>query len=131
MKVFNYDNQGYFIGISELNESDKCQITGDWLIPAQATDNPNLSPEMRAAADNLSKVKGMQEGFTPIQDAHVLNETSRLMSNQDRGWKTLTADAFKEAAAPDITKIQKLPGYLLNRITGGAAIVTGKPYELS
>lgn len=26
-----------------------------------AYDNPNLSPEMRAAADNLSKVKGMQE----------------------------------------------------------------------
>lgn len=86
-----------------------------------AYDNPNLSPEMRAAADKLTKIKGMQDGFTPIQDAHVLNETSRLMSNQDRGWRTLTADAFKEAPAPDITKLQKIPGYLLNRVTGGAA----------
>ena len=37
MKVYNYDNQGYLIGTSELDDSDKCQITGDWLIPAMAT----------------------------------------------------------------------------------------------
>ena len=42
MKVFNYDEQGYFIGVSELDDSDKCQITGDWLIPAQATDKEPL-----------------------------------------------------------------------------------------
>ena len=38
MKVFNYDNQGYLIGTSELDETDKCQMTGAWLIPAQATE---------------------------------------------------------------------------------------------
>ena len=42
MKVYNYDNQGYLIGVSELDNSDKCQITGDWLIPAQATDKEPL-----------------------------------------------------------------------------------------
>ena len=45
MKVFNYDEQGYFIGVSELDYSDRCQITGDWLIPAQATDEEPLEAE--------------------------------------------------------------------------------------
>ena len=42
MKVYNYDEQGYFLGVSELDNSDKCQITGVWLIPAQATDKVPL-----------------------------------------------------------------------------------------
>ena len=42
MKVYNYNPEGYLIGVSELDESDKCQITGDWLIPAQATDKEPL-----------------------------------------------------------------------------------------
>lgn len=42
MKIFNYNENGYLIGISELDNSDKCQITGDWLIPAQATDKEPL-----------------------------------------------------------------------------------------
>ena len=42
MKVYNYNSEGYLIGVSELDESDKCQITGDWLIPAQATDKEPL-----------------------------------------------------------------------------------------
>ena len=43
MKVYNYNSEGYLIGISELDESDKCQITGDWLVPAQATDKEPLT----------------------------------------------------------------------------------------
>ena len=43
MKVYNYDSEGYLIGVSELDDSDKCQITGDWLIPAQATDKEPLA----------------------------------------------------------------------------------------
>ena len=42
MKIFNYNENGYFIGVSELDDSDKCQITGDWLIPAQATNKETL-----------------------------------------------------------------------------------------
>ena len=42
MKVFNFDNQGYLIGESILDESDKCQITGDWLIPGMATEKEPL-----------------------------------------------------------------------------------------
>ena len=42
MKVYNYDSEGYLIGISELNESDKCQITGAWLIPGMATEKESL-----------------------------------------------------------------------------------------
>ena len=41
MKVYNYDTEGYLIGVSELDDSDKCQITGNWLMPAMTTDkNP-------------------------------------------------------------------------------------------
>ena len=42
MKVYNYNLEGYLLGVSELDDSDKCQITGDWLIPAQATDKEPL-----------------------------------------------------------------------------------------
>ena len=42
MKVYNYNSEGYLIGESILDDSDKCQITGDWLIPAQATDKEPL-----------------------------------------------------------------------------------------
>jgi hypothetical protein len=42
LKVYNYDNEGYLIGTSELDDSDKCQITGDWLIPAMATEKEPL-----------------------------------------------------------------------------------------
>ena len=43
MKIYNYDNEGYLIGVSELDDSDKCQITGDWLVPAQATEKEPLA----------------------------------------------------------------------------------------
>ena len=45
MKVYNYNPEGYLIGVSELEDSDKCQITGDWLIPAMATDKEPLEPK--------------------------------------------------------------------------------------
>ena len=45
MKVYNYNPEGYLIGVSELDDSDKCQITGDWLIPAMATDKEPLEPK--------------------------------------------------------------------------------------
>ena len=45
MKVYNYNNQGYLIGVSELDDSDKCQITGDWLIPGMSTEKEPLEPK--------------------------------------------------------------------------------------
>ena len=42
MKVYNYNPEGYLIGVSELDNSDKCQITGDWIIPAMATEKETL-----------------------------------------------------------------------------------------
>lgn len=62
----------------------------------------NVSPEMKSAIGDLKKLKGMPEGFNPIQDAHALNETAKLMSNQDRGWTTLTSKGFDEASAPEL-----------------------------
>lgn len=38
MIVSTYDKNGYFISKIELNEGDKCPMTGNWLIPAGATD---------------------------------------------------------------------------------------------
>ena len=43
MKVYNYNSEGYLLEASELDNSDKCQITGDWLIPAQATEKEPLA----------------------------------------------------------------------------------------
>lgn len=82
----------------------------------------DISPEMQQAVQNLKKIKGLPEGFNPIQDAHVLNETSRLMSNQDRNWTTLSARGFDEAAAPSLTKNPLgAAKYALSRFTAGRA----------
>lgn len=46
MKVFNYNKEGYFIGTYDLDNSDKCPITGNWLIPGMATEKePPLEKE--------------------------------------------------------------------------------------
>lgn len=62
----------------------------------------NVSPEMKKAIDGLKKLKGMPEGFNPIQDAYTLNNVARFMSNQDRGWTSLTDDGFRETSSPSL-----------------------------
>lgn len=42
MNVYHYDFNGYYTHTSELDNSDKCQITWDWLIPGQATEKKPL-----------------------------------------------------------------------------------------
>ena len=62
----------------------------------------NVSPEMKKAIGRLKKLKGMPEGFNPIQDAYTLNNTAKFMSNQDRGWTSLTDDGFRETSSPSL-----------------------------
>ena len=45
MKVYNYDDDGRLIGEYMLDDSDKCPITGGWLIPGRATDKIPLDPK--------------------------------------------------------------------------------------
>ena len=82
MKVFNYNEQGYFIGISELDESDKCQITGDWLIPAMATEKEPLSSkegfEIKFIENEWQYIKLLTneekkiQGFIPLEEGEVI-----------------------------------------------------------
>lgn len=62
----------------------------------------NVSPEMKKAIGGLKKLKGMPEGFNPIQDAYTLNNTAKFMRNQDRGWTSLTDDGFRETSSPSL-----------------------------
>ena len=84
MKIFNYNENGYFIGVSELDESDKCQITGDWLIPAQATEKEPLVEKEgfkvkfnsidweyeKILTDEEKKVKG----DLPLEEGEIIKE---------------------------------------------------------
>ena len=84
MKVFNYNSKGYLIGVSELDDSDKCQITGDWLIPAQATDKEPLQAKegfevkfidnewqyIKLLTDEEKKIQGL----IPIEDGEKIVE---------------------------------------------------------
>ena len=38
MNVYHYDFNGYYTHASELDDSDKCQITGEFIIPGMATE---------------------------------------------------------------------------------------------
>ena len=42
MNVYHYDFNGYYTHTSDLDNSDKCQITGDWLIPGNSTEKEPL-----------------------------------------------------------------------------------------
>jgi hypothetical protein len=104
LKVFNYDERGYLIGVSELDDSDKCQITGDWLIPAQATDKEPLEDKegfevkfidnewqyIKLLTDEEKKIAGtlpLEEGEI-IQDDQLikLEKPSDLYSWNGKEW---------------------------------------------
>ncbi|QEM42596.1 hypothetical protein [Shigella phage SGF2] len=82
----------------------------------------NVSPEMKQAIGGLKKLKGMPEGFNPIQDAYTLNNTAKFMSNQDRGWTSLTDDGFREASSPSLVmNTLGAAKYALNRFSSQRA----------
>jgi hypothetical protein len=37
MFVYHYNTEGLYLGFSELNDSDKSLVTGEYLVPAWAT----------------------------------------------------------------------------------------------
>ena len=92
MKVYNYNSEGYLIGISELDNSDKCQITGDWLIPAQTTEKEPLAEKegfevkfngsdweyIKLLTDEEKKIKGLlplEEGEKIVDGTLVKKES--------------------------------------------------------
>lgn len=82
----------------------------------------NVSPEMKRAISGLKKLKGMPEGFNPIQDAYTLNNMAKFMSNQDRGWTSLTDDGFREASSPSLVmNTLGAAKYALNRFSSQRA----------
>ncbi|QIN95700.1 hypothetical protein PQC56_gp032 [Escherichia phage MN03] len=82
----------------------------------------NVSPEMKKAIGGLKKLKGMPEGFNPIQDAYTLNNTAKFMSNQDRGWTSLTDDGFRETSSPSLVmNTLGAAKYALNRFSSQRA----------
>src|SRR5699024_61193 len=55
-------------------------------------------------------------------DAFTLNNTAKLMSNQDRGWTTLTDDGFREASSPSfVMNTLGAAKYALNRFSSERA----------
>ena len=82
----------------------------------------NVSPEMKKAIGGLKKLKGMPEGFNPIQDAYTLNNTAKFMSNQDRGWTSLSDDGFRETSSPSLVmNTLGAAKYALNRFSSQRA----------
>jgi len=84
LKVFNYNEYGYFIGVSELDDSDKCQITGDWLIPAMATEKEPLEAkegfEVKFLENDWQYIKLLTDeekkiqGLIPLEDGEKIVE---------------------------------------------------------
>ena len=121
MKVFNYNEQGYFLGVSELDNSDKCQITGDWLIPAQATDKEPLEAKegfevkfidnewqyIKLLTDEEKKINGelpLEEG-EKIVDGSIVTITS---PGEYRAWNysTLEWELDEEAEAEALAQAE-------------------------
>ena len=83
MKVFNYDNQGYLIGTSELDETDKCQITGVFLIPAMATEKEPLEAkegyEVKFLENEWKYIKLLTDEEKKIQGLLSLEEGEKII----------------------------------------------------
>ena len=83
MKVFNYNLEGYLIGTSELDDSDKCQITGDWLIPAMATEKEPLETkegyEVKFNSKDWEYIKLLTEEEKKIQGLLSLEEGEKIV----------------------------------------------------
>ena len=86
MKTYNYDNQGYFIGESTLDESDKCQITGDWLIPGNSTEKEPLDTkegyEVKFLENEWKYIKLLTDEEKKIQGVLPLEEGELIQDNQ-------------------------------------------------
>lgn len=121
MKVYNYNSEGYLIGESILDDSDKCQITGDWLIPAQATDKEPLEPKegfevkfidnewqyIKLLTDEEKKINGelpLEEG-EKIVDGSIVTITS---PGEYRAWNysTLEWELDEEAEAEALAQAE-------------------------
>lgn len=86
--VYNYDNEGYLIGTSELDDSDKCQITGDWLIPGMSTEKEPLeSKEGYEVKFNGSEWKYEKiltdeekkiQGLVPLEDGEIIQDNKLI-----------------------------------------------------
>ena len=85
MKIYHYDNQGYLIVVSELDDSDKCQITGDWLIPAQATEKEPLEAkegyEVKFQNGDWEYIKLLTDEEKKIQGLLALEEGEIIQYN--------------------------------------------------
>ena len=83
MKVYNYNEQGYLIGTSELDESDKCQITGDWIIPGMATEKEPLEAkegyEVKFNGKDWQYIKLLTDEEKKIQGLIPLEEGEKIV----------------------------------------------------
>ena len=83
MKVYNYNSEGNLIGISELDDSDKCQITGDWLVPAQATDKEPLQAkegyEVKFIENEWQYIKLLTDEEKKIAGTLALEEGEKIV----------------------------------------------------
>ena len=88
MKVYNYDLKGYLTGVAELDDSDKCQITGDWLIPAMATEKEPLQAkegyEVKFDGKEWEYIKLVTEeekkiqGLVPLEDGEIIQDNKLI-----------------------------------------------------
>ena len=136
MKVYNYNPEGYLIGVSELDESDKCQITGEWLIPAMATEKEPLEAKegfevkflenewqyIKLLTDEEKKIKGLlplEEGEKIVDGTLVKKESpSDLHSWNGSEWY-LDEEKVSISKLPSQDELEKMKIQLelLNTLT--------------
>lgn len=91
MLISTYDKNGYFISKIELNEGDKCPITGEWLIPAGATDKePTINEGYLQRFNGLEweyeKILTAEEkklnGILPLSEGEkIINNALQIVSS--------------------------------------------------
>lgn len=137
MKVYNYNNQGYLIGISELDESDKCKITGNWLIPGMATEKEPLEAkegyEVKFNGKDWQYIKLLSiedrkiAGEIPLGEGEKI-ENETLIKIEKPSTDCVWDNESKEWLTLEMQKIQGLlPLEDGEKIVDGALVTVEKP----
>ena len=86
MNVYHYDFNGYYTHASELDDSDKCQITGEFIIPGMATEKEHPIEkegfEIKFIENEWKYIKLLTDEEKKIQGVLPLEEGELIQDNQ-------------------------------------------------
>lgn len=95
MVVYHYDLNGNLTGTSELDDSDKCQISGEWILPGMSTDKKPLK-EKKGYIQKFNGTNWEYEKVLTIEERKILGELPLIEGEKIESDKIITIEKPSE-----------------------------------